>query len=278
MINHNKGADIVNKKFIRFTSLLIAVLMVFSLCACGAEEDETYDYKSPVPTTVEEIVARFNEAVAGAKSGNPGISYSIKQSAKMSGDQKDKCDNEYIKAAFKTLEDAITEENFSEETAYGESTKDIFPTRGSDVAPVLTVADVRSAYVAENKDDGTGASYKIVIKLYAENDPENGDDGAYGKLYNIMKDEEILSNFDVVSSVVSVESYSTQYGIGTITATLKKDTDQLTDLSLSRDVVVTAEVTGVGTLSDLGTVPLEFNYSATENYSIDWFDPATKND
>ncbi len=277
MVKLKKGADIVNKKLVRFASLLVAVLMVFSLCACGAEEDETYDYKSPIPTTTEEIIARFNEAMAGAKSGNPGISYSIKQSASMSGDQKDKCENKYIKAAFKTLEDAITEENFAEETAYGDSTKDIFPSRGAETAPVLTVADVRSAYVAENKDDGTGATYKIVLKLYSENDPENGDNGSYGKIYNIMKDEEILSHFDVVSSVISVKSYSTQYGIGTITATLKKDTDQLTELSLSRDVVVSTEVTGVGTISDLGTVPFEFNYSATENYSVDWFDPATRN-
>lgn len=268
----------MNKKFVRFSSLLIAVLMVFSLCACGAEEDETYDYKSPVPTTTEEIIARFNEVMAGAKSGNPGISYSIKQSASMSGDQKDKCENKYIKAAFKTLEDAITEEKFSEETAYGDSTKDIFPNRGSDSVTPLTSADVRSAYVAENKDDGTGATYKITIKIYAENDPENGDGGAYGKIFNIMKDEDILKNFEVVNSVMTVESYSTQYGIGTIQATIQKDTDQLTELKLSRDIVVTTVVTGVGTLSDLGTVPLEFNYSATETYSVDWFDPATKND
>ena len=80
----------MNKKIVRFSSLLIAVLMVLSLCACG-EEEETYDYKSPLPTTTEDILTRFNEAVAGTKKGNPGISYSIKQGAGMSGEQKDKC-------------------------------------------------------------------------------------------------------------------------------------------------------------------------------------------
>ena len=92
----------MNKKIVRFSSLLIAVLMVLSLCACG-EEEETYDYKSPLPTTTEDILARFNEAVAGTKKGNPGISYSIDQGAGMSGEQKDKCENEYVKAAFKTF-------------------------------------------------------------------------------------------------------------------------------------------------------------------------------
>ena len=92
----------MNKKIVRFSSLLIAVLMVLSLCACG-EEEETYDYKSPLPTTTEDILARFNEAVAGTKKGNPGISYSIDQGAGMSGEQKDKCENEYVKAAFKTV-------------------------------------------------------------------------------------------------------------------------------------------------------------------------------
>lgn len=266
----------MNKKIVRFSSLLIAVLMVLSLCACG-EEEETYDYKSPLPTTTEDILTRFNEAVAGTKKGNPGISYSIKQGAGMSGEQKDKCENEYIKAAFKTVSKAITKESFSNETAYGDSTKDIFPTVGSEETPVLTNADVRSAYCMDNKDDGTGATYVIVIKIYPEKNP-NQTDSVYGKLYNIMDDEEILSNFDVVSNIVKVESYSAQYGEGTIKAILKKDTDQLTELQLSRDVVVTTELVGQGTLAeDIGTVPLEFNYNSTEKYSIDWFDPATRN-
>ena len=246
----------MNKKIVRFSSLLLALLMVLSLCACG-EEEETYDYKSPIPTTTEEILS------------------SIKQGANMSGEQKEKCENEYVKAAFKTVSKAITKENFSNETAYGESTKDIFPTFGSEDAPVLTNADIRSAYVMENKDDGTGATYIIVIKIYPEKDP-NQTDSIYGTLYNIMDDKEILSHFDVINSVVTVNSYSAQYGEGPIRATLKKEDNKLTELSLSRNVVVSTELTGVGTLADLGTVPLEFNYEATENYSVDWFDPATK--
>ena len=193
----------------------------------------------------------------------------------MSGEQKDKCENKYVKAAFKTVSKAITKESFSNDTAYGESTKDIFPTFGSEESPVLTNADIRSAYVMENKDDGTGATYIIVIKIYPEKNP-NQKDSIYGKLYNIMDDKEILSHFDVVNSVVTVDSYSAQYGEGTIRATLRKDNNQLTELKLTRNVVVSTALTGVGTLADLGTVPLEFNYDATETYTVDWFDPATK--
>lgn len=264
----------MKKNIVRFSSLLIAVLMILSLCACG-EEEETYDYKSPVPTTTEEILNRFNSAMADAKKGNPGISYSIKQKASMSGEQKDKCENEYVKAAFKTVSSAITKESFSKETQYGESTKDIFPIVGSDAATSLTMSDIRSAYVTENKDDGTGATYIIVIKIYPEKNP-NQNDSIYGKIYNIMDDKEILSHFDVVNSVVTVDSYSTEYRIGTIRAVLKKDSDQITELQLSRNVIVSTSLTGVGTLSDLGTVPFEFTYESTENYSIDWFNPATK--
>lgn len=267
----------MKKKFVRFSSLLIALIMVLSLCACGSEEEEKIEYKSPVPTTTEEILARFNAALEGTKKGNPGISYSIDQKASMSGEQKDKCENDYVKAAFKTLAKSITKgENFAKETAYGDSTKDIFPTVGSDNTVALTSSDIRSAYFMDNKDDGTGATYIIVINIYPEKDPDQNN-SIYGKLYNIMDDKEILSHFDVINSVVSVKSYSTQYGIGTIRAVLKKDTDQLTELKLSREVIVSTELTGVGTLKDLGTVPLEFTYNSTENYSIDWFDPATRN-
>lgn len=60
----------MNKKIVRFSSLLLALLMVLSLCACG-EEEETYDYKSPIPTTTEEILSRFNDAMADAKKATP---------------------------------------------------------------------------------------------------------------------------------------------------------------------------------------------------------------
>lgn len=266
----------MNKIIVRFSSLLIAVLMVLSLCACGeVVEEETYDYKSPIPTTTEEILNRFNSAMADVKKSNPGISYSIGQNASMNGEQKDKCENEYVKAAFKTVSSAITKESFSKQTSYGESTKDIFPTLGSDTTASLTMSDIRSAYVTENKNDGTGATYIIVIKIYPEDNPtQNG--SIYGKLYNIMDDQEILSHFDVVSSVATVGSYDAEYGIGTIRAILEKESDRITELQLSRNVIVSTSLTGVGTLSDIGTVPFEFTYESTENYSIDWFDPATK--
>ncbi len=262
----------MNKKFVKFSSLLLALLMVLSLCACGEEEEEAIEYKSPIPTTTEEVLSRFNAAIADAKKADPAISYSVSQGASMSGEQKDACENEYVKAAFKTVAKAITKESFSAETAYGESNKDIFPTFGSEEAPVLTNADIRSAYFAENKDDGTGESYIIVIKIYPETNP-NQTDSVYGKLYKITDDKEILSHFDVVNSVVTVGDYSAQYGEGMIRAKLSKTDDSLLELQLSRNVVVSTELTGVGTLADLGTVPFSFNYDSTETYTVNWTAP-----
>ncbi len=260
----------MNKKIIRFISLTLAVLMIFSLCACGEteEEEETINYASEVPVGKAEILDRFNSVMATAKAGVPAVKYELNDR-----EAKDcECENEYIKAAFKTLAGKIVGDNFKKETKYGEATTDVLPIRGSDKAGNLLFTDIKSAYITDNDADKT---YKIVIKINPETNPEQ-DNSVYGKMYNIEKDEDILANFDVVKDVMTVESYEASYGTGTITAEIDKATDHLVKLWLSREVIVETEVTGQGTLESVGTVPLKFLYKSTSYNELDWDNPATE--
>lgn len=261
----------MNKKFIRIISLLTAILMVFSLCACTAatdDEEEEIKYASAVPATKAEIVDRFNAVIASADASNPAISYGMDQKARGAD-----CENSNLKAAFKTVADWITDEGFGQETAYGEDATNILPANGTDKIEKLLVSDIRSAYVTDNKADKT---YTIIININGEEDPEQ-DGSIYGKFYKIDKDEEILANFDVVKDVMTVEDYDATYGVGTIKATIDKATDHILKLELSREVKVETAVTGVGTLASIGeNVPLTFDYSSTENFSFDWDNPETK--
>lgn len=258
----------MNKKLIRFLSVALAIVMLFSLCSCDTyeEEDEKIKYASEVPSGKEAIVARFNDVIAAAKSGKPAISYSLKQGAGGCD-----CENQYIKASFKTVSKMITNEKFGMSTAYGEATTDIFPLMGTENPAVLSVADIRSAFITDNAND---TNYTILIKINPEKNPEQGN-GVYGKLYQINKDEDILKNFDIVKDFMTADGYSATYGIGTIKAVINKTTDSLVKLELSRDVRVETEVTGQGTLESVGTVPLAFNYNSTANYDLDWDNPAT---
>ncbi len=260
----------MNKKVMRFISLTLAILMIFSLCACGEteEEEEEIKYASEVPAGKAEILDRFNSVLATAKESKPAVKFSLNDR-----EAKDcECENEYIKASFKTVASKIVADNFSKETKYGEAATDVLPIRGSEQAGSLALTDITSAYIVDNEAD---KNYKIVIKINPETNPEQ-DGSVYGKLYNIEKDEDVLKNFDSVKDFMTVESYSATYGTGTITAEIDKATDHLVKLWLSRDVNVETEVTGQGTLASVGTVPLKFLYKSTAYNELDWDNPATE--
>lgn len=261
----------MNKKFMRIISLTLAVMMVFSLCACNQnateEETTTIKYASEAPAGKAEVVERFNEVIKTAKEGNPAISYSLGQGA--GGCE---CENSYVEGAFKTIANKITKNDFGMSTEYGQPTTDIFPLMGSDEPGSLSLTDVRSAIITDNEGDTT---YTIIIKINPETNPEQ-ENSIYGKLYKIEKDEDVLAIFDNVKDFMTADSYSATYGTGTIRAIVDKTTDHIVKLELSRDVRVETEVTGHGTLESVGTVPMSFNYNSTAHYDLNWDNPATE--
>lgn len=258
----------MNKKLLRFLSLVLAAIMLFSLCSCDTydEEEEEVKYASEVPSDKAGIVERFNKVLADAKAEKPAAKFSLSQ-----GTGGYECENEYVKASFKTVAKLITKESFGAESEFGGDTTNTLPVRGSDKAGSLAVSDVRSAYITDNATDDT---YTIIIKINSENNPEQSS-SVFGKLYKIEKDEDILKNFENIKHLMTADSYSASYTGGTIKAIIDKTSDHLVRLELRRDARIETEVTGQGTLESVGTVPLAFNYDSTEKYELDWNNPAT---
>ena len=259
----------MNKKLLRIISIALAAVMVFSLCSCDTyvEEEEKTKYASEVPADKGAIVERFNKVLADAKAGKPTVSYSLDQ-----GTGKCECENEYVKASFKTVANLITDESFGMNTEYGQDATDILPVMGKADAGMIKPVDARTAFITDNKEDKT---YTIVITINPEENPEQ-DGSVYGKLFKIEKDEDILKNFDNIKHLMTAEKYSANYKIGSIKAVINKATDHLIKLELHRDIRVETEVTGQGTLADVGTVPLAFDYNSTAKYNLDWDNPATE--
>jgi len=259
----------MNKKLLRILSLALAAIMLFSLCSCDTtyEEDEKeVKYASEVPSGKTEIVERFNKVLETAKKDKPAAKFSLSQ-----GTGGCECDNEYVKASFKTVAKLITKESFGVETAYGEDTTDVLPLRGSDKAGSLAASDVRTAYITDVDSDDT---YTIIININSEDNPEQ-DASTFGKLFKIENDEDILKNFDSVKHLMTADSYSATYTGGSIKAVIDKTSDHLVKLELRRDARIETEVTGHGTLESVGTVPLSFDYNSTEKYELDWNNPDT---
>lgn len=258
----------MNKKLARVICAFLSATLLFSLCSCGLsvnDEEEKISYASEAPADKLAVIDRLNAVIADAKNNKPAVSYSLSQKAGGCD-----CENQYVKGAFKTLADAITKENFSQDTKFGESTKDIFPLMGSEQAGSVSATDVTTAFITDNLSDKT---YTITVSIIGEENP--GQNGVFGKLYKIENDDDIIKNFDVIKDFVTVNGYSASYIEGTIKATVDKATDHLLKLELKRNVDVSTEISGVGTLSSIGTVPLTFNYNSTANYSLDWDNPDT---
>ena len=262
----------MNKKLMRFITLTLAVIMVFSLCSCSnpAAEDEettTIKYASESPSGKAEVIERFNKVLKIAKEGKVAISYSLDQGAGGCD-----CENPYVKGAFKTVANKVTATDFGMSTEYGQPTTDIFPLMGSEEAGSLALTDVRSAIITDNQGDQT---YTIIIKINPETNPDQ-ENSIYGKLYKIEKDNDVLAIFDGVKDFMTAESYDATYGTGTIKAIVDKTTDHIIKLELSRDVRVATEITGQGTLESVGTVAMSFDYWSTAHYDLNWDNPETE--
>lgn len=258
----------MNKKVIRLLALVLVAVSLFSLCSCdfGGEEDEKIKYARAIPQTKNEILERLNLVISDVKTQKPAVSYSLDQDA----DGAD-CENEYVDAAFKTVANELTQEEFEQSSEYGQSAKDVFPLMGSENAAKLEPTDIRSAFITDNLHD---RYYVIYVTIYPEFNPTQ-DSGVFGKIFKITDDSEIINNFKSVAQFMTFDSYNANYHIGTIKATIDKETDHLTKLELHRDVAVDTVITGQGTLATVGTVPLTFNYNSTANYSMNWDDPST---
>ncbi len=249
----------MNKKIKRIVSLLLVAVMALSFCACGEIEEEVVQRASAVPQTKAEIFEYFCKALDMVVEQKPAVSYSLSNGARSAD-----CENSNIEAAFSTIAGLMTVGDGAE-VEYGADNTGVFPTNK------LELNDIKSANIIDI-DDVTSRSYTIVMTIWDESNP-NQDDSVFGKIYKISKDEDILAEMKKASAYFTVESYDAQYQIGTIRAVISKETDRIEELRLERSVEVTTEITGQNTLAEVGTVPLSFNYSSTETYSMNWDAP-----
>ena len=250
----------MNKKIKRLVSFLLVAIMAFSLCACGEIEEEVVQRASAIPQTKAEIFDYFCAALDKVVAEKPAVSYGLSNRARGAD-----CENSNIEAAFPTIAKLMTVGDGAE-VEYGADNTGVFPTNK------LELNDIKSANIIDI-DDTTSRSYTIVLTIWDDSNP-NQDDSVFGKIYKISKDEDILAEMKKASAYFTVESYDAQYRIGTIRAVVSKETDRIESLELERTVDITTEITGVNTFAEVGTVPLSFEYSSTESYSMNWDAPA----
>lgn len=264
--------------------LISSLLFCFSACSSdGSEiEDSTAAYSyvdsaTPAKTSSEEVLHYFNELVNKIKSEKPAVSYNIEKNipndsirvTKKGAEQSEETDSslDAINDSAKGLKDLVLEniKRTRGNIAYGEENSDILFVKGESWASKLTENDIKYASMKE-----VGDNYYITI---AFNDLTSAEaQEVLTKAFDLRDKDDILNSAELAktNAYLKLNDYDVVYSGCTITATVNRFTDELTNVYYYKAANVTADMTGNGTLANYGDVSVMFKLEDKANFDITW--------
>ena len=264
--------------------LISSLLFCFSACSSdGSEiEDSTAAYSyvdsaTPAKTSSEEVLHYFNELVNKIKSEKPAVSYNIEKNipndsirvTKKGAEQSEETDSslDAINDSGKGLKDLVLEniKKTKGNIAYGEENSDILFVKGESWASKLTENDIKYASMKE-----VGDNYYITIAFNDLTSAEAQD--VLTKAFDLRDKDDILNSaeFAKTNAYLKLNDYDVVYSGCTITATVNRFTDELTNVYYYKAANVTADMTGNGTLANYGDVSVMFKLEDKANFDITW--------
>lgn len=295
----------MKSRTVKILALLLAFCTVFGVASCSltssdeeVEETTTLASATKLPSAEEEILAYFNSCFAAAKAGKAAVKYS---SGYKPGSFD--CENATLKAALPTLSKLMKKgynADLGAEVEYGGDFAKLLPIKGSEAPLVLTKSDIvdiavnpdefsrydeqASIYAEKIVDDKEYTTAyvetdpdvrKITITLKDEIDPKAGE-GFFGQIFDIPDRAAIDAEMDKAKSYIDYNGkYTAKYTGCSIYMEIDRLTDQVIKVEFRRNIEITASVTGLGTLADLGTAELSFVMAGNDCYEFDWIDPET---
>ena len=290
-----KGDFTMNKKIAAIVSILLVFSFLFAFAGCDttAEEETTTETtitaKTPLPTDIttsidEEsqvvtdttysaealkantatIFEYFNIHINELKSAdvkaslNVSVDKNISKAKDAEGNDIAMSENEYVAAAVKSLSGyMLNEEGSSAE--YG-PVKDLLPVKGQAYVSALTLDEVESATCV---DDGKVRTITVTLKSPAELTTVE-------KAYDIGSVDAVLAEFEKAEKYMTVSKAPVlTYKDCVIIISVDVETDEIFAIEYKKNIDVETEVTGQGTLADVGTVPVNFRYESTVRYELD---------
>ncbi len=291
----------MKKKILAAVSMLLVFAFVFSFAGCSSTEEEettttTIFVKTPLPTDIttsidEEsqvitdttytpdqlkantatIFEYFNlhvNEIKGVKAAvNMSQSKSIGKAKDAEGNDLPMSDNAYINAAITSL-DSYMLHNDGAELAYGEDMVAFMPVKGASYVSALTLEDIESATCVDNENQRT-----ITLTLKSPALP-----ATIEKAYDMGNVDEVMAEFQKAEKYLTVEKPVLEYKDCQIIIVANVETDEVHTIKYVKNIDVNTNVTGQGSLADIGTVPVTLRYSNTVEYTIDRTAPATPAD
>ncbi len=277
--------------FAVLTAILLVTSMLMSLTSCGSSdgsdeakpfttaEVETTESVTPVGNTSEEVLAYFNSLVNGLKTERPAISYRYEKNVPDDSIKITKAGQEDAEEIDKSLasmndaavgvKDMILEDikEISGELAFGADNTEYLFKKGEPWTSALTVTDIDYATIKE-----VGEFYYITIVF--DDVESNGDTAALAKAFDLRDKDAILASdeFAKVNSYLKFtdNGYDVSYSGCKITATVNRLTDEITNLNYYKSAVVTAHMTGVGTLESYGDISVIFTLEDKSDFNMTW--------
>ena len=280
---------------------LLCLTLALSLCSCSMlksirENAEALKNRVILGTPGEkDLPATYNEALKNAFAGSEKISEKITYSVrdpKVEGDQG-KADR--MDKAADTLAKMIMAENPGkserEIKAQTESllrelvAGDILGTDTGRTTVTEAVTDEKGDNVIDEKGENvTQAVIKdniltLTVKFYTEKpDPEDKEkkipdviasDDVIEAYFGAPADQtQVLGNFDPLAAYVKVNGYEIKYENCYLTAVIDLEKQTLTGVTLHKNMTVTAQTTGAGSLAELGDMTVTFRVEKVTEYGF----------
>ncbi len=271
-------------KTIRVLSVALVLVIMFVLASCNflnTGEDETTETETTVvalteiPSTPADTLAYFNRVINAVKAQKPGVSMERKRDVKdvsAVGAKGEISEVGSLVSLAKKYMEVLDKK--SETSEYGKDLNDFIPVKGSPLVSALTLDDIVTANCTLKEDDDRYYTLTIVLK-----DVENpGTFSPIGRAFDLDIDKTaVLEQFQSFTDNVTVSDYSTLYTGCSITATIFKGTDQVTNISYNKNVVVTSDVVFNGELASWGDATVKLTFTETKNYKdFVWEEPTTE--
>ncbi len=87
---------------------------------------------------------------------------------------------------------------------------------------------------------------------------------------SLKEKEAVLKNFENVKDYIVVSDYSVEYTDCSVTSDLDLDAQNVSYVNFRKNMVVTAEVEGVGSLAEYGKLQVVFNLTQNVNYTFSY--------
>ena len=288
----------MNKKIMAAISMILVFSLLFAFAGCSSTSGEeettttTIFVKTPLPTDITTSLDEESQVVTDTTYSPEALAANtvtifeyfnlhvnelkgVKAKVEMSQDKsigkaKDAegndlpmSDNDYLNAAITSL-DSYMLHNDGASVEYGEDLVEFLPVKGATYVSALTLDDVESATCVDNENQRT-----ITLTLKSPSLP-----ATIEKAYDMGNVDDVLAEFQKAEKYLTVAKPTLTYKDCQIIIIANVETDEVHTIEYKKNIDVETEVTGQGSLADMGTVPVAFRYSNTVRYTLDRTNPA----